>query len=117
MVLERGLLGETYNIGGNSEKTNLEVATILCETLDELKPRNDGKSFKDKIIFIKDRPGHDRRYAIDISKINKQLNWAPLETFESGFLKTIKWYLNNKKWFVKVKNDEYGRERLGKIRS
>jgi len=107
MVLERGLLGETYNIGGNSEKTNLEVATILCETLDELKPRNDGKSFKDKIIFIKDRPGHDRRYAIDISKINKQLNWAPLETFESGFLKTIKWYLNNMEWVKKIQSRNY----------
>ena len=107
MVLERGVLGETYNIGGNSEKTNLEVATILCETLDELKPRNDGKSFKDKIIFIKDRPGHDRRYAIDISKINKQLNWAPLETFESGFLKTIKWYLNNMEWVKKIQSRNY----------
>lgn len=106
-VLERGLLGETYNIGGNSEKSNLEVATILCETLDELKPRNDGKSFKDKIIFIKDRPGHDRRYAIDISKINKQLNWAPLETFESGFLKTIKWYLNNMEWVKKIQSRNY----------
>ena len=99
VVLEKGKIGETYNIGGFNEKTNLEVVHKLCDLLDELKPRIDGKSYKEQIVFVKDRPGHDRRYAIDAIKINKELGWKPEETFESGIRKTVKWYLDNSFYF------------------
>jgi dTDP-glucose 4,6-dehydratase len=94
-VLERGQPGEVYNIGSSNEKTNLEVLHRLCDLLDEGKPRRDGKSYREQITFVKDRPGHDRRYAIDASKIERELGWKPTETFESGLRKTIRWYLEN----------------------
>jgi len=97
-VLEDGECGETYNVGGWNEKANLEVVNILCEILDELKPRLDGISYKTQITFVKDRPGHDRRYAIDASKIERELGWKPQETFETGIRKTVAWYLEHQDW-------------------
>jgi len=106
-VLEKGVVGETYNIGGWNEKANLEVVHTLCDLLDELKPREDGKSYKNQIIFVKDRPGHDRRYAIDATKIANELGWKPEETFDSGIRKTVQWYLDNQDWVAKVQSGEY----------
>ena len=106
-VLERGVIGETYNIGGWNEKANLEVVHTLCDLLDELNPRVDGKSYKEQITFVKDRPGHDRRYAIDATKISKELEWRPEETFESGIRKTVQWYLDNQDWVDHVQSGEY----------
>lgn len=107
-VAEKGALGETYNIGGCNEKTNLEVVTTICELLDK-KCRNKLKaglsSFKDLITFVEDRPGHDRRYAIDASKIESNLGWSPKETFETGMAKTVEWFLNNQQWCEKVVTD------------
>jgi dTDP-glucose 4,6-dehydratase len=96
-VLERGRPGETYNIGGNSEKANIDLVRTLCGRLDELQPRKAG-SYAELISFVKDRPGHDRRYAIDASKIRRELGWQPRETLESGLLKTLRWYLDNPSW-------------------
>ena len=101
-VLVNGLIGETYNICGNNEKTNIEIAVTVCSTLDEIKPRKDNSSYKELIEFVEDRPGHDFRYSLDISKIKKELNWQPQETFETGIRKTVKWYLENKDWCEKV---------------
>lgn len=106
-VLDKGKIGETYNIGGRSEKTNLEVVETLCLLLDELKPRDDGKSYKEQITFVKDRPGHDRRYAIDVSKISDDLGWNPEETFETGIRKTVEWYLKNQEWVEQVQSGNY----------
>ena len=106
-VLEKGVIGETYNIGGWNEKANLEVVHTLCDLLDELKPREDGKSYRDQITFVKDRPGHDRRYAIDATKIANELGWKPEETFESGIRKTVQWYLDNQDWVANVQSGEY----------
>ena len=92
-VLVKGSIGETYNIGGNNEKTNIEIVKTVCSTLDEIKPRKNNSSYKELITFVEDRPGHDFRYSLDISKIKKELNWQPQETFESGIRKTILWYL------------------------
>lgn len=97
-VLEAGKLGETYNVGGWNEKANLDVVHTLCTILDELKPRADGQSYKTQITFVQDRPGHDRRYAIDARKLEKQLGWKPQETFETGIKKTVQWYLDNHDW-------------------
>lgn len=106
-VLEGGKLGETYNIGGNQERTNLSVVQNICEHLDTLRPRADGSSYAHQITFVKDRPGHDRRYAIDASKIKLELGWEPKETFESGLKKTIEWYLDNPAWVEHVTSGTY----------
>jgi dTDP-glucose 4,6-dehydratase len=106
-VLEAGRLGETYNIGGWNEKPNLEVVHTLCATLDELKPRADGQSYSTQITFVKDRPGHDRRYAIDARKIERELGWKPQETFETGIRKTVEWYLANQDWVDNVTSGAY----------
>jgi len=115
-VLTEGSVGETYNIGGHNEKTNLEVVQSLCSILDRLQPvqTNQISRYSDLIEFVFDRPGHDRRYAIDASKIEKDLNWTPRETFETGLEKTVQWYLNNKIWYSHVLDGSYQRERLGK---
>ena len=106
-VLKQGHMGETYNVGGWNEKTNLEVVETLCAILDELKPKSDGKSYADQITFVKDRPGHDRRYAIDASKLERDLGWRPQETFETGLRKTVIWYLENETWVNHVVSGEY----------
>jgi len=106
-VLADGKLGETYNIGGWNEKANLDVVNTLCEILDELKPRVDGITYKTQITFVKDRPGHDRRYAIDATKIERELGWKPQETFETGIRKTVAWYLENQPWVNNVLSGEY----------
>ena len=106
-VLADGKLGETYNVGGWNEKANLAVVNTLCEILDDLKPRADGLSYKAQITFVKDRPGHDRRYAIDASKIERELGWRPEETFDSGIRKTVAWYLENQSWVSNVVSGEY----------
>jgi dTDP-glucose 4,6-dehydratase len=112
-VVTRGEVGETYNIGGHNEKRNLEVVETICALLDELKPSADGRSYKELITFVKDRPGHDHRYAIDASKIERELGWKPQETFESGIRKTVLWYLDNRQWWERVLNGSYQLGRLG----
>ena len=106
-VLDKGALGETYNVGGWNEKANLDVVNTLCELLDELSPRADGQSYKQQITFVKDRPGHDRRYAIDAGKLERELGWRPAETFESGIRKTVQWYLDNAAWVANVTSGSY----------
>lgn len=106
-VLEAGVLGETYNIGGRNEKTNLDVVHAICAILDELKPRADGNSYATQISFVPDRPGHDRRYAIDAAKIERELCWMPDETFETGIRKTVVWYLENTSWVKNVTSGAY----------
>lgn len=106
-VLEAGKLGETYNVGGWNEKANLDVVNTLCAILDELKPRADGQSYATQITFVQDRPGHDRRYAIDARKLEKELGWKPQETFETGIKKTVQWYLDNQDWVNHVTSGEY----------
>jgi len=106
-VLEKGRLGETYNIGGWNEKANIDVVKQICAILDELRPKSDGKSYAEQITFVKDRPGHDRRYAIDASKIERELGWKPAETFETGIRKTVQWYLDNPKWVEGVVSGSY----------
>ena len=112
-VVEKGSIGETYNIGGNNEKSNLEVVYTLCDQLDERSPRADGESYRQQIVFVKDRPGHDRRYAIDASKLQRALSWKPKETFATGLQKTVEWYLANREWCQRVSDGSYRRERLG----
>jgi dTDP-glucose 4,6-dehydratase len=106
-VLDAGRLGETYNVGGWNEKANLDVVHTLCVMLDELKPRADGQSYATQITFVKDRPGHDRRYAIDASKLERELGWKPAETFETGIRKTVRWYLDNQDWVSNVTSGSY----------
>jgi len=107
LVYDTGVPGETYNIGGHNEKTNLEVVDALCALLDELKPRHDGRSYRDQKASVADRPGHDKRYAIDAGKIGRELGWAPRESFESGMRKTVQWYLENPAWIAHVISGEY----------
>jgi dTDP-glucose 4,6-dehydratase len=106
-VLEAGTVGETYNVGGWNEKPNLEVVHILCVILDELSPRSDGKKYAEQITYVTDRPGHDRRYAIDATKINRELGWMPEETFETGIRKTVQWYLDHQDWVKNVTSGTY----------
>ncbi len=106
-VLARGKLGETYNIGGWNEKANIDVVKTICSILDERKPRSDGQSYAKQITFVTDRPGHDRRYAIDASKIERELGWRPAETFDTGIRKTIQWYLDNPVWVEGVVSGSY----------
>jgi len=112
-VVTEGVTGETYNIGGHNEKQNIEVVKMICHILDELKPQANGQPYESLITFVKDRPGHDLRYAIDASKIANELNWTPIETFDSGIRKTVKWYLDNLEWCRRVQDGSYQRERLG----
>ena len=107
LVLAAGRVGETYNVGGRNERTNLEVVNVVCGLLDELKPRADGKSYSTQISFVKDRPGHDQRYAIDATKLETELGWRAAENFESGIRKTVIWYLNNQDWVQSVTSGEY----------
>ena len=114
-VLDKGISGEKYNIGGHNEKTNMHIVHTLCDILDEKCLRADGKSYREQITFVKDRPGHDMRYAIDASKIERELGWVPAETFETGIVKTVEWYLNNVDWCRRVTDGSYRGERLGTI--
>ena len=106
-VLEGGRLGETYNVGGWNEKPNIEIVKTVCALLDELRPRADGASYTTQISYVKDRPGHDRRYAIDARKLEKELGWKPAETFETGIRKTVAWYLDNTEWVAHVQSGAY----------
>ena len=112
-VLEAGTVGETYNVGGWNEMPNLDIVHTICTLLDELRPRKDGKPYVDQVNFVKDRPGHDRRYAIDARKIEQQLGWKPAETFATGIRKTVQWYLDNQDWVANVQSGGY-REWLDK---
>jgi dTDP-glucose 4,6-dehydratase len=106
-VIEKGVLGETYNVGGINEIRNIDVVTTICRKLDALKPRADGQPYEVQITYVPDRPGHDRRYAIDPTKIQRDIGWTPVETFESGIDKTVSWYLNNDKWIETVQSGAY----------
>jgi dTDP-glucose 4,6-dehydratase len=106
-VLESGKLGETYNVGGWNEKPNLDVVNTICSILDELRPKSDGSSYASQITYVKDRPGHDRRYAIDATKLERELGWKPAETFDTGIRKTVQWYLNNQEWTDGVLSGSY----------
>jgi dTDP-glucose 4,6-dehydratase len=106
-VLEAGKLGETYNVGGWNEKPNLDVVHTICSILDGLRPKADGSSYAAQITYVKDRPGHDRRYAIDASKLERELGWKPAETFETGIRKTVQWYLDHQEWTDNVLSSSY----------
>ena len=113
VIMDKGRAGEKYNIGGNNEKTNISIVREICSLLDTIKPKNGGGSYQEQIVFVKDRPGHDFRYAIDASKIHEELQWEPKETFTTGVRKTVKWYLENLSWCENIANGKYRRERLG----
>jgi dTDP-glucose 4,6-dehydratase len=115
LALETGRLGEKYNIGGGNERTNLQIVDLICDIVDELAPA--GKSRRALKTFVADRPGHDRRYAIDASKIRRELGWRPGHTFESGLRETVRWYLEHRRWCAEVQSGRYDRERLGLARS
>ena len=106
-VLEAGKLGDTYNVGGWNEKANIEIVKTVCALLDELRPRADGQSYAEQITYVTDRPGHDRRYAIDARKLERELGWKPAETFETGIRKTVQWYLDNPEWVQNVQSGSY----------
>jgi len=116
-VLTTGTVGETYNIGGNNEIKNIEVVTTICSLLDEISPKEDGSQYSDLITYVRDRPGHDFRYAINANKINSKLGWSPQESFETGIRKTIQWYLDNESWWRSIQDNTYRQERLGVIES
>lgn len=106
-VLEAGRLGETYNVGGCNEKPNIEIVNTVCVLLDELRPRADGRSYREQITYVTDRPGHDRRYAIDARKLERELGWKPAETFDTGIRKTVEWYLDHAEWVRNVQSGAY----------
>ena len=106
-IMKNGQSGETYNVGGNSELENITVVEMICDILDEKNTLSNGRSRRDLITFVKDRPGHDLRYAVDFSKLNKDLNWSPKESFETGIRDTIQWYMDNRKWVERVRSGEY----------
>ena len=106
-VLDAGKVGETYNVGGWNEKANIDIVKTVCALLDELRPRADGKSYAEQITFVTDRPGHDRRYAIDARKLERELGWKPAETFETGIRKTVQWYLGHPEWVANVQSGSY----------
>lgn len=112
-IIGKGKIGETYNIGGNNEMKNIDIVTTICKILDEMEPSNKLQSYTELISFVQDRPGHDLRYAIDASKIEKELDWSPAETFVTGIRKTVAWYLDNKQWWQNIQNNKYRQERLG----
>ncbi len=112
-VFETGTPGETYNVGGNAERKNIEVVTAICAILDRLRPRTDGQTYADQITYVTDRPGHDHRYAIDASKISADLNWTPSVTFEQGIEQTVTWYLENQGWWQDILDARYSTQRLG----
>jgi dTDP-glucose 4,6-dehydratase len=112
-VFEAGVPGETYNVGGNAERRNIDVVRAICTTLDTLKPRTDGESYASQITFVADRPGHDRRYAIDASKIRRALGWEPRQSFEEGIAATVRWYLDNRDWWQEILDRRYATQRLG----
>jgi dTDP-glucose 4,6-dehydratase len=116
LVLQRGRVGETYNIGGLNERPNLEVVQRICSLLDRLAPRADAKGYAAQITYVADRPGHDRRYAIDCSKLQRELGWSPRESFETGMAKTVEWYLGHRAWCADITSKKYARERLGTAR-
>ena len=113
LVLRKGRVGETYNIGGLNEKPNIEIVQTICGLLDKKLPRADGKPYSAQITYVADRPGHDRRYAINCSKIQKELGWAPRENFSTGISKTVDWYLTHREWAAEITAKKYARERLG----
>jgi len=112
-VLQNGTIGDTYNIGGHNEIRNIDIVNTICSILDELKPRSNNQSYSELITYVKDRPGHDFRYAIDASKIKTDLGWTPKETFKTGIRKTIQWYLDHEDWWRKIQDGTYNQERLG----
>jgi dTDP-glucose 4,6-dehydratase len=114
-VLQNGNIGDIYNIGGNNEIQNIHIINTICNIMDELKPRDNEKKYSQLITYVKDRPGHDFRYAIDASKIRDKLNWEPKEIFEGGIRKTIQWYLENEQWWESIQDSSYQQERLGVI--
>jgi dTDP-glucose 4,6-dehydratase len=115
LVWEQGQVGETYNIGGHNERQNIEVVHTLCDLLEEMRPEKPAgiARYRDLITYVADRPGHDLRYAIDASKIQRELGWTPRETFETGMKKTVEWYLGNEPWWRRVRDGSYRGERLG----
>ncbi|MFT3870348.1 MAG: dTDP-glucose 4,6-dehydratase [Nibricoccus sp.] len=113
LVLQKGRVGETYNIGGLNEKPNIEIVKTICALLDKKSPRADGKTYAEQITYVADRPGHDRRYAINCDKLQKELGWKPKESFTTGIEKTVDWYLKNKTWAADITSKKYARERLG----
>jgi dTDP-glucose 4,6-dehydratase len=113
LVVQKGELGRSYNIGGENERTNLELVQTLCAILDEKRPRADGRSYKDQITFVTDRPGHDARYAIDPSRIRQELGWGPSVTVEEGLEKTVQWYLDNEPWWRALQERDGVGRRLG----